>query len=58
MRVGTFNAGSLASVDDVVGWARAAAADGFDTVWLPQVMGLDALTTLEKSIAERERQGK
>ena len=46
MRVGTFNAGHLASVDDAIGWARAAAADGFDAVWFPQVMGLDALTAL------------
>jgi IclR family mhp operon transcriptional activator len=46
MRVGAFNAGRLASVDDAVEWARAAVADGFDALWFPQVMGLDALTVL------------
>lgn len=46
MKVGTFNATSLGSVDDALGWARAAADAGFDTVWFPQVMGLDALTAL------------
>lgn len=55
MRVGTFNAGHLASVDDAVGWARAAAADGFDAVWFPQVMGLDALTAL--AVVAREVPG-
>lgn len=46
MQVGTFNATRLGSVDDALGWARDAADAGFDTVWFPQVMGLDALTAL------------
>ncbi len=46
MRVGTFNATHLGSVDHAVGWSRAAAEAGFDTVWFPQVLGLDALTAL------------
>lgn len=46
MRVGTFNATSLGSVDAALGWARTSAADGYDTLWFPQVMGLDALTAL------------
>lgn len=46
MRVGTFNATHLGSVDAAVGWSQAAAGAGFDTVWFPQVLGLDALTAL------------
>lgn len=46
MRVGTFNATSLGSVDAALTWSRAAAEAGFDTLWFPQVMGLDALTAL------------
>jgi 5,10-methylenetetrahydromethanopterin reductase len=46
MRVGTFNATSLGSVDDALTWSRAATAAGFDTLWFPQVLGLDALTAL------------
>lgn len=46
MRVGTFNATSLGSVDDALAWSRAAATAGFDTLWFPQVMGLDVLVTL------------
>lgn len=46
MRVGTFNATSLGSVDDALVWSRAAATAGFDTLWFPQVMGLDVLVAL------------
>ena len=46
MRIGTFNASRLGSVDDTVTWARDAVAAGFDTCWLPQVMGVDALVAL------------
>lgn len=45
-RVGTFNATALGSVDQARAWARAAAAARFDALWFPQVMGLDALTTI------------
>jgi len=46
VRVGTFNATRLRSVEDALAWSRAAADAGFDTVWFPQVIGLDALTAL------------
>jgi len=46
MRVGTFNATSLGSVDGALAWSRAAAEAGFDALWFPQVMGLDALGVL------------
>ncbi|MBM3693201.1 MAG: LLM class flavin-dependent oxidoreductase, partial [Actinobacteria bacterium] len=46
IRVGTFNATALGSVDEARAWARRATAAGFDALWFPQVMGLDALTTI------------
>jgi F420-dependent oxidoreductase-like protein len=46
VRVGTFNAARLGSVEEALGWSRAAAGAGFDTLWFPQVLGLDALTAL------------
>jgi F420-dependent oxidoreductase-like protein len=46
MRVGTFNATRLGSAEQALAWSRDAAGAGFDTVWFPQVMGLDALTAL------------
>lgn len=46
MRVGTFNATSLGSVDAALDWSRAAAEAGFDTLWFPQVIGVDTLTAL------------
>ncbi len=46
MRVGTFNATSLGSVDAALAWSRSGADAGFDTLWFPQVMGLDACTVL------------
>ncbi len=35
MKVGTFNATHLGSVDAAVAWSQAAAGAGFDTVWFP-----------------------
>ncbi len=46
IRVGTFNATALGSVEQARAWARTSAAAGFDALWFPQVMGLDALTTI------------
>ena len=47
IRVGTFNATALGSVEQARAWARTSAAAGFDALWFPQVMGLDALTTID-----------
>lgn len=49
MRIGTFAgdlAGSRSTVQDAVDSARAAANAGFTSFWMPQIFGLDALTTL------------
>jgi 5,10-methylenetetrahydromethanopterin reductase len=47
MRIGYFgglvNAGAI---DDVVAEARQTQADGYESYWLPNIFGLDALTTL------------
>jgi F420-dependent oxidoreductase-like protein len=42
MKIGLF-LGDTKSVDDVVAQARRAEADGFASVWLPHVFGMDAL---------------
>ncbi len=46
MRIGTFNAAHLTSLADALRWAQASAGAGYDALWVPQVMGLDALTTV------------
>jgi F420-dependent oxidoreductase-like protein len=47
MRIGIFGGQSdVGPIDTVVEAARAAADDGFASFWLPQIFGLDALTTL------------
>src|SRR6266480_150457 len=40
------------TVDEVVKRVRAAATDGFDAIWFPQIGGLDLLTAL--AVAARE----
>jgi F420-dependent oxidoreductase-like protein len=48
MRIGIFG-GEVAgqgSIDDVVASARRAANEGFASYWMPQIFGLDALTSL------------
>jgi F420-dependent oxidoreductase-like protein len=47
MRIGYFG-GTIndGTIDDVVGDARRAEADGFDSYWAPQIFGHDALTVL------------
>ena len=46
MRIGINGTGSLATLDDVVTAARRAEADGFDSFWIAQIFGVDALTAL------------
>jgi F420-dependent oxidoreductase-like protein len=47
MRIGVMSAAIVGgTVDDVIGEARAAAADGFHTLWAAQIFGHDALTVL------------
>lgn len=47
MRFGLFcDAINSGTVDDVVNHARQAEADGFDSLWVPQIFGHDALTAL------------
>jgi F420-dependent oxidoreductase-like protein len=43
MRIGIF--GGDGSIDDLVDKAKATEADGFDSFWLPQIFGTDALCT-------------
>jgi len=43
------------TVDEVVRRVRAAATDGFDAIWFPQIWGLDLLTAL--AVAAREVPG-
>jgi F420-dependent oxidoreductase-like protein len=48
MRIGIFGgvAGGGGSIDTIVADARTAAEQGFSSYWLPQIFGVDALTTL------------
>jgi 5,10-methylenetetrahydromethanopterin reductase len=48
MRIGIFGgvAGGGGSIDGIVADARTAAEQGFASYWLPQIFGVDALTTL------------
>jgi 5,10-methylenetetrahydromethanopterin reductase len=46
MRIGYFGGSDAPSLDAVVASARGAHEHGFDTFWLPQVTGLDALVAL------------
>jgi F420-dependent oxidoreductase-like protein len=47
MRIGIFAGGTLdGTVDDIVGAARTAEAQGFASYWVPQIFGHDALTVL------------
>jgi F420-dependent oxidoreductase-like protein len=46
MRIGINGTGSLSTLDDVVEAARRAEADGFDSFWIAQIFGVDALTAL------------
>ena len=44
MNIGIFCASD--SIDDLVSQARQIAADGFETMWIPQIFGVDAITAL------------
>ncbi|CAB4753785.1 unannotated protein [freshwater metagenome] len=46
MRIGFFGGSNVPTLDAVVASARRAHDHGFDTFWLPQVTGLDALVAL------------
>lgn len=46
MRIGINGTGSLATLDDLVTAVRRAEADGFDSFWIAQIFGVDALTAL------------
>jgi 5,10-methylenetetrahydromethanopterin reductase len=47
MRIGIFGGDTAnRTIDDVVNDARQAEADGFASYWLPQIFGMDAITTL------------
>jgi F420-dependent oxidoreductase-like protein len=46
MRIGINGTGSLSTLDQVIEAARRAEADGFDSFWIAQIFGLDALTAL------------
>ncbi|MGZ8766171.1 MAG: LLM class F420-dependent oxidoreductase [Acidimicrobiia bacterium] len=48
MRIGIFGGAAVegGSIDAIVGDARTAAEQGFASYWLPQIFGVDALTTL------------
>jgi F420-dependent oxidoreductase, MSMEG_4879 family len=47
MRIGMFGGDTAnRTIDDVVADARQAEADGFASYWLPQIFGMDAISTL------------
>lgn len=46
MRIGINGTGSLRTLDDLIAAAGRAEADGFDSFWIAQIFGLDALTAL------------
>ncbi len=47
MRIGIFGGDTAnRTIDDVVADARQAEADGFASYWLPQIFGMDAISTL------------
>lgn len=52
MKIGINGTGDLSRVDSVVKAAAKAEAEGFDTFWIAQIFGIDALTAL--AIAGRE----
>ena len=51
MKLGIFdgNSGPHVTVDDYVATARAAADAGFDSYWLPQIFGMEALSLSGRS---------
>jgi alkanesulfonate monooxygenase SsuD/methylene tetrahydromethanopterin reductase-like flavin-dependent oxidoreductase (luciferase family) len=52
MRIGINGTGSLGTLDQLVTAVRRAEADGFDSFWVAQIFGMDALTAL--AVAGRE----
>jgi len=52
MRIGINGTGSLSTLDELIAAAARAEADGFDSFWIAQIFGMDALTAL--AVAGRE----
>ena len=52
MKIGINGTGDLGSLGEMIDAARRAEADGFDSYWIAQIFGLDALTAL--AVAGRE----
>ncbi len=46
MRIGINGTGQLSSLDGIIDAASRAEADGFDSFWIAQIFGVDALTAL------------
>lgn len=55
MRIGINGTGSVATLEQLGDLARRAEADGFDSFWLAQIFGLDALTALAVVGAQVDR---
>ena len=55
MRIGINGTGSLGTLDQLVTAVRRAEADGFDSFWVAQIFGMDALTALAVAGREVER---
>ncbi len=52
MKIGINGTGNLRTLDELIAAATRAEADGFDSFWIAQIFGMDALTAL--AIAGRE----
>ncbi len=46
MKIGINGTGNLSTLEDLIEAARRAEADGFDSFWIAQIFGMDALTAL------------
>ena len=55
MKIGINGTGSLATLDQLVEAVRRAEADGFDSFWIAQIFGLDALTALAVAGSQVDR---
>lgn len=55
MKIGINGTGSLQTLDELVAAVRRAEADGFDSFWIAQIFGLDALTALAVAGQQVER---
>jgi 5,10-methylenetetrahydromethanopterin reductase len=55
MKIGMNGTGSLSTLDQLVAAVQQAEADGFDSFWIAQIFGLDALTALAIAGSQVER---